>query len=66
MRALIASQLMTLDGFFEGPNHELVPPPWNGQLEQYGVDMLSREVDTILYGRRKPTPRSPRSGNGAL
>ena len=52
MRKLIASQLMTLDGFFEGPNGEFVPPPWNSQLEQYGVDLLTREVDTILYGRR--------------
>jgi dihydrofolate reductase len=52
MRSLIASQLMTLDGFFEGPNGEFVPPPWNHQLDQYGDDMLTREVDTILYGRR--------------
>jgi dihydrofolate reductase len=52
MRSLIASQLMTLDGFFEGPNGEFVPPPWNHQLDQYGVDLLTREVDTILYGRR--------------
>jgi dihydrofolate reductase len=51
MRTLIASQLMTLDGMFEGPNHEFVPPPWNAELEQYGVDMLTKEADTILYGR---------------
>jgi dihydrofolate reductase len=51
VRTLIASQLVTLDGMFEGPDHELVPPPWNAQLEQYGVDMLTKEADTILYGR---------------
>ena len=33
MRNLIASQLMTLDGMFEGPNGEFVPPPWNAQLD---------------------------------
>jgi dihydrofolate reductase len=51
VRSLVASQLMTLDGYFEGPNGEFVSPPWNAQLEQYGVDMLSKEADTILYGR---------------
>lgn len=51
MRRLIASQLVSLDGMFEGPNRELVPPPWNDQLEQYGVHMLRDECDTILYGR---------------
>jgi dihydrofolate reductase len=51
MRKIIASQLITLDGMFEAQNKEFVSPPWNDQLDQYGIDMLTNEVDTILYGR---------------
>lgn len=51
MRKIIASQLMTLDGMFEAPNKEFVPPPWNDELDNYGVEMLTNECDTIIYGR---------------
>ena len=51
MRKIIASQLVTLDGMFEGPDHEFVPPPWNHQLDDYSVEMCTVECDTIIYGR---------------
>jgi dihydrofolate reductase len=51
MRKVIASQLITLDGMFEAPNKEFVPPPWNDELDSYGVEMLTHECDTIIYGR---------------
>lgn len=50
MRPIIASELMTLDGYMEGPNREFVPPPWNDQLETYS-NAICDEADTILYGR---------------
>lgn len=50
MRKVIASMLMTVDGFFEGPDREFVPPPWNEEMTRYSDDITS-EADTILYGR---------------
>jgi dihydrofolate reductase len=50
MRKVIASMLMTVDGFFEGPDREFVPPPWNEEMTRYSDD-ITEEADTILYGR---------------
>jgi dihydrofolate reductase len=50
MRKLIVSNLMSLDGFFEGPDHEL---DWFAPDEEffaYAREML-RAVDTIIFGR---------------
>ncbi len=50
MRKIIVSNLVTLDGFFAGPNREL---DWFVVEEQF-FDYARRqlqEVDTILYGR---------------
>jgi dihydrofolate reductase len=50
VRRIIASMLTTVDGYFEGPDREFVPPPWNEQLTRYSDDITS-ECDTIIYGR---------------
>ncbi len=50
MRRLIVSNLMSLDGFFEGPNHSLDWFLFDQDLFQYSVEML-HSVDTILFGR---------------
>jgi dihydrofolate reductase len=50
MRKLIVSNMMSLDGFFEGPNHELNWHLVDHEFVAYAADML-RSVDTILFGR---------------
>ena|SRR5271154_6033204 len=51
MRKVIVSNLMSLDGFFEGPNHELDWFLVDEEFFEYARDML-RGVDTILFGRK--------------
>ncbi|MBC7973519.1 MAG: dihydrofolate reductase family protein [Myxococcales bacterium] len=51
MSRLVASLLMTLDGHFEGPNRDFVPPPWNDQLDQYSNDIIDSS-QYFLYGRK--------------
>lgn len=54
MRRLILWNLMTLDGFFEGPDpwsldfHTRV---WGDELEAFSITQLD-EVGTLLFGRR--------------
>lgn len=54
MRKLVTWNLMTLDGYFEGPSpwsldfHTLV---WGDELEAYSLEQLD-EVGTLLFGRR--------------
>ncbi len=50
MRKLFVSNLMSLDGFFEGPNHEFNWFMPDEEFFDYAKDML-RSVDTILFGR---------------
>jgi len=51
MRRLIVSNVMSLDGFFEGPNHEFNWFTPDEEFFAYAREML-RSVDTILFGRR--------------
>lgn len=50
MRRLIVSNMMSLDGFFEGPNRELNWHVVDDEFFGYATEML-RSVDTILFGR---------------
>jgi dihydrofolate reductase len=50
MRKVIISMMMSLDGFFAGPNGEFDWPLADEQFEEYAVGMLN-EVDTIIFGR---------------
>jgi dihydrofolate reductase len=50
MRRLIVSNLVSLDGFFEGPNHELDWHVLDEEFFAYANDML-RNADTLLFGR---------------
>ena len=50
MRNIIASNYVTIDGFFAGPNGELDWFVWDDQMGQYAKDLLG-SVDTILFGR---------------
>jgi dihydrofolate reductase len=51
MRRLIVSNLMSLDGFFEGPKNEIDWFVVEKEFLAYSSDML-RSVDTMLFGRR--------------
>ena len=50
MRKVILSNLVTLDGFFAGPNGELDWFIVDEEFNQYANDLLSK-VDAILFGR---------------
>jgi dihydrofolate reductase len=50
MRRLFVSNVMSLDGFFEGPNGEFDWPVVEEEFFGYAREML-RSVDTILFGR---------------
>ena len=49
-RRLIVSNMMSLDGFFEGPNRELDWHIADAEFIAYAADML-RSSDTIVFGR---------------
>ena len=51
MGRLFASNIMSLDGFFEGPNHEFNWFKPDEEFFDYAREML-RSVDTILFGRK--------------
>src|ERR1700726_4944303 len=50
MRKVILSNLVSLDGFFEGPNRELDWFVVNDEFFEYARELLN-SVDTILFGR---------------
>jgi dihydrofolate reductase len=49
MRKVIVSNLVSLDGFYEGPNHELDWHVVDDEFFFYAKDML-RDADTLLFG----------------
>lgn len=50
MRKIIVSNMVSLDGFFEGPNKELDWHDVDEEFNKYAIDLLNN-VDTILFGR---------------
>jgi dihydrofolate reductase len=50
LRKVILSNMVTLDGFFEGPNKELDWHIVDEEFNQYANDLLSN-VDALLFGR---------------
>jgi dihydrofolate reductase len=50
MRKLIFQMLVSLDGYFEGPNGELDWHRADSEFNDYAIDMLNT-VDTLLFGR---------------
>ena len=52
MRRLVMWNLMSLDGFFEGPNRDLSfhNDFWGPELEQFSVDQ-GTEIGALLFGR---------------
>ncbi|MGB8216690.1 MAG: dihydrofolate reductase family protein [Candidatus Methanoperedens sp.] len=50
MRKVIVSEMVTLDGFFAGPNGEIDWHIVDEEFNLYAIDLLNT-VDTILFGR---------------
>ncbi len=50
MRRLFAFNMVTLDGFFEGPNQDISWHHVDDEFNQFAIEQTST-VDTILFGR---------------
>ena len=50
MRKLFMFNLITLDGYFEGPDQDISWHNVDAEFNEYAVDMLD-SVDTLLFGR---------------
>ncbi len=50
MRKIILSNLVSLDGYFEGPNREIDCHNVDEEFNEYAIDFLN-SVDTLLFGR---------------
>jgi dihydrofolate reductase len=51
MRKLFAFNMVSLDGFFEGPNQDISWHNVDDEFNQFAIEQTST-VDTILFGRR--------------
>ena len=50
MRSLIVTNIVSLDGYYEGPGGEVMVLPMDHRFDAYNVERL-READTLLLGR---------------
>jgi dihydrofolate reductase len=50
MRRVFVFNLVSLDGYFEGPNREIDWHNVDAEFNEYAIDMLN-SVDTLLFGR---------------
>ena len=50
MRKLFAFNMITLDGFFEGPNHDITWHHVDDEFNQFAIEQ-TRTVGAILFGR---------------
>jgi hypothetical protein len=50
MRKLIVSNIMSLDGYFEGPGKDVMVLPLDEAFDAYNAERL-RAADTLLPGR---------------
>ncbi|GAP13017.1 dihydrofolate reductase [Longilinea arvoryzae] len=51
MRKVIFQNMLTLDGLFEGPQHEIDWHTVDAEFNEYAI-ALNAELDTLLFGRR--------------
>jgi len=74
MRKLIMFVSVSLNGFFEGPNHDISWHNVDDEVNKFAIGQL-RETDTILFGRRTyqlfegywpKAPRDPATSKGNL
>ena len=51
MRKLIVCNIVSLDGFYSGPNDDVMAMPFDAPFDDYNAERL-RAADTLLLGRR--------------
>jgi dihydrofolate reductase len=51
MRKLIVTNIVSLDGYFEGADSNVMAMPFDDNFDVYNVERM-RAADTMLYGRR--------------
>jgi len=51
MRKLVLSMFMSLDGYVEGPNKELIGPAYSQDLQRRWIDRNMDRAGLMLYGR---------------
>ena len=51
MRKLIVANIVSVDGFYSGPNDDVMAMPFDTTFSDYNVERL-RAADTLLLGRR--------------
>ena len=51
MRKLVVAMFISLDGYIEGPNKQLVGPGWSADLGKYWIDYNIDRAGATLYGR---------------
>jgi dihydrofolate reductase len=51
MRKLLLFMMVSLDGYFEGPDHDISWHNVDAEFNEFAIQQLD-EIDTILFGRR--------------
>jgi dihydrofolate reductase len=51
MRKLIVANIVSIDGFYSGPNDDVMAMPFDEPFDDYNAERL-RAADTLLVGRR--------------
>ena len=51
MRKLFLFMMISLDGFFEGPNHEINWHNVDDEFNDFAISQLN-DIDLILFGRK--------------
>lgn len=51
MRRLIVANIVSVDGFYSGPNDDVMAMPFDTTFSDYNLERL-RAADTLLLGRR--------------
>jgi len=51
MRKLIVCNIISIDGFYSGPNDDVMAMPFDAPFDDYNAERL-RAADTLLLGRR--------------
>ena len=50
MRKLVVCNIMSLDGYYEGPGRNVMVLPMDASFDEYNLERL-RSADTLLLGR---------------
>src|ERR1700712_3367721 len=51
MRDVVLAMFMSLDGYIEAPDRQLVPPPYSPDLQKHWIDRNMERAGTMMYGR---------------